>query len=120
MLGDAGHVMPPHVGQGVGMSLEDAFLLSRLLQASPPDAPLSETFSQFDRIRRPRIEKFCKQAAERGDQRKKTSPWMHWAKEIVLWAALLLYMRCGLYKWGFGEGDVVYDIDEGRFDGSKA
>jgi 2-polyprenyl-6-methoxyphenol hydroxylase-like FAD-dependent oxidoreductase len=112
LLGDAGHAMPPHLGQGVGMALEDAFLLSRLMQASPPGAPLSEIFSQFDRIRRPRIEKFYKQAAGRGDQRKETGPWIHWVKEIVIWAALLLYKSCGLYKWGFGEGDVVYDIDE--------
>jgi len=112
LLGDAGHAMPPHVGQGVGMSLEDAFLVSRLLQASPSGAALSEIFSQFERIRRPRIEKFYKQAVGRGDQRKETGPWIHWVKEIALWAALLVYKSCGLYKWGFWEGSVVYDIDE--------
>jgi 2-polyprenyl-6-methoxyphenol hydroxylase-like FAD-dependent oxidoreductase len=112
LLGDAGHAMAPHVGQGVGMALEDAFLLSRLLQASPSDAPLSEIFSQFDRIRRPRIEKLYKQAAGKGEQRKETGPWIHWMKEIVIWAALLLYKSSGLYKWGFWEGDVVYDIDK--------
>jgi 2-polyprenyl-6-methoxyphenol hydroxylase-like FAD-dependent oxidoreductase len=112
LLGDAGHAMPPHIGQGMGMSLEDAFLLSRLLQAAPSEAPLSGLFSQFDTIRRPRIEKFYKQAAGRGEQRKETGPWAHWVKEIAVWAGLLVYQGCGLDKWGFGEGSVVYDIDE--------
>jgi 2-polyprenyl-6-methoxyphenol hydroxylase-like FAD-dependent oxidoreductase len=112
LLGDAGHATPPHIGQGVGMALEDAFLLSRLLQASPSGASLSEIFSQFDGIRRLRIEKFYKQAGARGDQRKETGPWAHWVKENVIWAALLVYKGCGLDKWGFGEGPTVYDINE--------
>lgn len=38
LLGDAAHAMQPHAGQGVSMALEDAFLLSRLLQAAPSES----------------------------------------------------------------------------------
>lgn len=94
------------------MALEYAFLLSRLLQASPPEAPLSEVLSQFDRIKGPRTERFYMQASGCGEQRRETGPWMHWLTETVAWAGLLAYKGCGLDKWGFGDGDVVYDIDE--------
>jgi 2-polyprenyl-6-methoxyphenol hydroxylase-like FAD-dependent oxidoreductase len=87
LLGDAGHAMPPHIGQGVGMVLEDVFLLSRSLLTSS-DVPLAKVFSKFDTIRRPRIGKFCKQAAGRGEQGKETGPSMHWMKENFMWAAL--------------------------------
>lgn len=116
LLGDAAHAMQPHVGQGVSMALEDAFMLSRLLLPETGTAfampSLGEVFSKFDEIRRPRIEKFHRLAADRGEQRKRTSEWAHWAKEMAFWAGLWVYSSLRLDRWGFGEGDLVYDIDE--------
>jgi len=116
LLGDAAHAMQPHVGQGVSMALEDAFMLSRLLLPETGTAfampSLGEVFSKFDEIRRPRIEKFHRLAAGRGEQRKRTGKWAHWAKETAFWAGLWVYKSLRLDRWGFWEGDLVYDIDE--------
>jgi 2-polyprenyl-6-methoxyphenol hydroxylase-like FAD-dependent oxidoreductase len=65
LLGDAAHAMQPHSGQGVSMALEDAFLLSRLLEASSPTVSLSTLFEKFYSIRRPRVEKFYGYASQR-------------------------------------------------------
>ena len=110
LLGDAAHAMQPHSGQGVSMALEDAFLLSRLLEA--PFDELSDVFAKFGQIRRPRIEKFYNMAADNGDRRRKSGIWAQWFKELALWAFLWVFNNLNLQTWGFGQGDLVYDIDE--------
>ncbi len=37
LLGDACHPMPPHMGQGAGMAIEDAVMLFRCLETEPHD-----------------------------------------------------------------------------------
>ncbi|KIM95430.1 hypothetical protein OIDMADRAFT_106437 [Oidiodendron maius Zn] len=110
LLGDAGHVMPPHSGQGVSMALEDVFLLSRLL--GPPTAALSDVFEKFVKVRRPRIEKFYKIAAENGNERRKSSSWVLWLREIFLWCVLSVFASLNLQRWRFGQKDLIYDIDQ--------
>lgn len=112
LLGDAAHAMQPHVGQGVSMGLEDVFLLSRLLQAASPEDPLSGMFEKFDRIRRPRIEKFYGYASQRVKDRKATSPWGQWMKEVLIWVVLRLIIWTSLHKMGIGERGLLYDINE--------
>lgn len=120
LLGDAAHAISPHVGQGVSQALEDVFLLSRLLLLAQPNAAppppekmsLATVFEKFTHIRRPRVDRFSRQATSRGNQRRQTGPWTHWARELLFWVALTIYRWTGAANWGLGEADVVYDIDE--------
>ncbi|KAJ7302538.1 putative kynurenine 3-monooxygenase [Mycena albidolilacea] len=58
VIGDAAHALPPN-GQGSAMAFEDAAYLARLLGAHPLDArrDVARVFAQFERNRRPRIER---------------------------------------------------------------
>ncbi|KAJ7711461.1 putative kynurenine 3-monooxygenase [Mycena olivaceomarginata] len=58
LVGDAVHALPLN-GQGSAMAFEDATYLARLLGAHPLDAPrdVARVFAQFERNRRPRIER---------------------------------------------------------------
>lgn len=110
LLGDAAHAMQPHAGQGVSMALEDVFLLSRLLESSYTST--SDIFAKYDEIRRPRIEKIYKTATSNADRRKKTSPWRLWIMECIMWIGLKGYKYCRLDRWGIGQKDLVYDIEQ--------
>jgi 2-polyprenyl-6-methoxyphenol hydroxylase-like FAD-dependent oxidoreductase len=112
LLGDAAHAMQPHAGQGVSMAAEDVFLLSRLLEA--PSLSLSDVFGTFDRIRRPRVERFFKLAERNGESRRRTGPLAQRLKELAAWTLIGVSNSCNLQKWGpwQGQRDLVYDIDE--------
>ncbi|PMD36828.1 hypothetical protein L207DRAFT_636752 [Hyaloscypha variabilis F] len=115
LLGDAAHAISPHVGQGVSQALEDVFLLSRLLLLAQPNAApptrekmsLATVFEKFTHIRRLRVDRFSRQATSRGNQRRQTGPWAHWARELLFWVALTIYRWTGAANWGLGEADVV-------------
>jgi 2-polyprenyl-6-methoxyphenol hydroxylase-like FAD-dependent oxidoreductase len=64
--------IPPHAGQGIGMALEDAYLLSRLLKKR---YDLGHIFQEYDTIRRTRINMFAKMAHRGGDMRRETGAW---------------------------------------------
>jgi 2-polyprenyl-6-methoxyphenol hydroxylase-like FAD-dependent oxidoreductase len=112
LLGDAAHAMQPHAGQGVSMAAEDVFLLLRLLEA--PSLSLSDVFERFNRIRRPRVEKFFKLAERNGESRRRTGPLAQRLKELAAWTLISVSNSCNLQKWGGWQGqkDLVYDIDE--------
>lgn len=112
LLGDAAHGMAPHSGQGVGMALEDVFLLSRLLATGVMAGGLTTVFEKFDAIRRPRVNSFSKLATIRGAGRKKTGVLAQWIKEFLIGTLLWVVTVLGLHRLGIGEGMVVYDIEE--------
>jgi 2-polyprenyl-6-methoxyphenol hydroxylase-like FAD-dependent oxidoreductase len=69
LIGDAAHVVTPHMGQGASLALEDAFALSECLRnASDP----SKAFETFERQRRARIERASRPA--RGAVRRREPP----------------------------------------------
>ena len=110
LLGDAAHAMSPHAGQGVSMALEDAFLLSRLLEDST--RPLSQVFAKYDEVRRPRVNEIYLQAADNASMRKKTGPWGLWLRETAFGTYMRFSNALGLEKWAFGQKQLVYDIDQ--------
>jgi 2-polyprenyl-6-methoxyphenol hydroxylase-like FAD-dependent oxidoreductase len=113
LLGDAGHAMQPHAGQGVSMAAEDVFLVSRLLKA--PSTSVSDVFERFNDIRRPRVEKIFKVAARNAESRKRAGPVSQRLKEFAAWAMISVSKSFNLHKWGvWQEGDLIYDIDEAR------
>jgi 2-polyprenyl-6-methoxyphenol hydroxylase-like FAD-dependent oxidoreductase len=59
LIGDAAHVVTPHMGQGASLALEDAFALSQCLRgASDP----SKAFETFEHQRRARIDRASRPA----------------------------------------------------------
>jgi 2-polyprenyl-6-methoxyphenol hydroxylase-like FAD-dependent oxidoreductase len=77
--------MPPHIGQGTSMALEDTVLLCRLLQEKND---IATAFHKFDAIRRPRIETFFKYSQRSGNLRREIGPWAQWIKEWVMWITM--------------------------------
>ena len=61
LLGDACHPMPPHMGQGAGMAIEDAVMLARCLEAA------SDHRKAFDLYARMRIDRTARVQRESHD-----------------------------------------------------
>jgi salicylate hydroxylase len=66
LLGDAGHATSPHYGQGAGMSIEDAYVLSNLLARSTSPADLPAVFAAYDQVRVPRTMRLTEMSREQG------------------------------------------------------
>ena len=73
--------MPPYVGQGTSAAMEDAVILTRLLENTDD---LYLAFRKFDKIRRPRIREIFGYANKSGDMRREKRPWALWAQEKML------------------------------------
>jgi salicylate hydroxylase len=54
LLGDAAHATSPHFGQGAGMAIEDAYVLSNLLGKCSSPAELPAALQGYDFVRIPR------------------------------------------------------------------
>jgi salicylate hydroxylase len=54
LLGDSAHATSPHYGQGAGMAVEDAYVLSNLLAACKSPSDIKRAFDAYDFVRVPR------------------------------------------------------------------
>ncbi len=52
LLGDAAHAMPPFIGQGAGMSVEDGYVLAAALDHLPQDVPAALRLYESLRVER--------------------------------------------------------------------
>ena len=59
IIGDAAHATSPHIGQGAAASMEDAIVLAKCLRDIPD---LDESFTKFEKLRKPRVEKIVKES----------------------------------------------------------
>lgn len=109
LLGDAAHAMQPSAGQGTSMALEDAFLISRLLEDQTRS--LGDIYKKFDQIRRPRTDEIADLAGRNAEMRNKAGPVGLWVKEKTLWAFTRVSGAFG-WEWGFPQKHLIYDIDE--------
>ncbi|CAG8960503.1 hypothetical protein HYFRA_00008223 [Hymenoscyphus fraxineus] len=66
LLGDAAHAMTPHFGQGAGMAIEDAYVLSNLLGECTSTADLVTAFEAYDSVRVPRTMRVTSASHEQG------------------------------------------------------
>ena len=66
LIGDGAHAVGPHVGQGVSLALEDAFVLAKCLR-DLSDAITA--FGTFEQLRRDRVERVLQQSRQTGQQK---------------------------------------------------
>lgn len=57
LVGDAAHCTTPHTGAGASLALEDAYVLSELMQGVCNAQEAVDVFQAFDLVRRPRTER---------------------------------------------------------------
>jgi salicylate hydroxylase len=66
LIGDAAHPMVPHLGQGAGQAIEDAYTLGVLLKGASKDT-LAERLTRYERLRRDhtaRVQTVARQAGQ--------------------------------------------------------
>ena len=63
---DAAHASTPHQGAGAGMAIEDAYIMSSLLENIDDEKDIEATFKAFDYVRRPRRQKMVSTSREAG------------------------------------------------------
>lgn len=63
LLGDAAHAMQPHSGAGANQTIEDAYMLARLLRHS---YDVDETLRVYDAVRRPYAQAVAESSATAG------------------------------------------------------
>lgn len=72
LIGDAAHAVSSSSGQGASLALEDALYLARLFRDSQDS--YASVFAQFERARRPRVEKIIAEGRRKRERKKAVSP----------------------------------------------
>ena len=72
LIGDAAHAVSSSSGQGASLALEDAIYLARLFRDSQES--YASVFAQFERSRRPRVEKIIAEGKRKRERKKASSP----------------------------------------------
>ena len=73
LAGDAAHAMTPNMGQGAGMAIEDATVLTNCLVRY---ATATEAFSHYEALRKSRVKSIVNGSFQLGRIAKLTSPWL--------------------------------------------
>lgn len=91
LIGDAAHPMVPHLGQGAGQAIEDAYTLGVLLKGASIDN-LSDRLASYEHLRRERtgrVQAVARQAGqfyrtEFNDPKERDATMVGWMKEVRL------------------------------------
>jgi salicylate hydroxylase len=83
LLGDAAHAMPPHMGQGAGMAIEDALVLARALADSRGDS--SGAFQRYEAKRKARVDRVAGDVRDNARMFRVSHPAQRVAVNAGLW-----------------------------------
>ncbi|MGN8070886.1 FAD-dependent oxidoreductase [Mucilaginibacter sp. 22184] len=100
LIGDAAHAVSPTSGLGASLALEDAMILAKLLRKYIT-ADYPKAFSDFQSIRKPRVEKVRADAQKHNNDKKVHSPISAWFRDAMMSIFLRLF--------GLGATDWKYD-----------
>ncbi|PUU72187.1 hypothetical protein B9Z19DRAFT_1097874 [Tuber borchii] len=93
LLGDAAHAMPPHGGsQGFSLALEDAVILSRVIEKEGLD-DLERVFTRFEEVRKPRVDKVYIQANKNWGGIKDIGWFANMVREFFMWIYLIFFAK---------------------------
>ncbi|WP_373232382.1 FAD-dependent oxidoreductase [Cohnella sp.] len=81
LVGDAVHATSPSAGQGASLALEDALVLAKCVR-DIPDVELA--FSEFQRLRRDRVERIVKYSRSIGKRKHATNPVQVFFRDLML------------------------------------
>jgi len=107
LLGDAAHPMLPFLAQGAAMAIEDAWVLSRLLEHREEDEP-GPALDRYQRLRQLRTGKVADASREQGEMFHLHSPWERLARNLKLGVGsrLLPEIAMAQYDWLHGYDPV--------------
>jgi 2-polyprenyl-6-methoxyphenol hydroxylase-like FAD-dependent oxidoreductase len=90
LVGDAGHAVGPHAGQGASMAIEDALVLAACLKRVERPAM---AFRRYEALRRDRVREVVKLTARNGSQ-KRSQGWLSLKlRNLILPIVIPLSMR---------------------------
>lgn len=81
LVGDAVHATSPNAGQGASLALEDAIVLARCIR-DIPDVQLA--FSEFQKMRRDRVERIVQYSRSIGQRKHATNPVQVFFRDLML------------------------------------
>ena len=109
LLGDAAHAVQPHAAQGVGLALEDAFIMARTLADS--NRPVDEAHALFERIRRPRVKQVYDTAATNAALRRDTDSEQQGRREDAFREMLAMADTTAAADQFMAQTFATYDVD---------
>jgi 2-polyprenyl-6-methoxyphenol hydroxylase-like FAD-dependent oxidoreductase len=98
LIGDAAHASSPHAGQGASLALEDAMRLALLLRGGNE---LATMFADFERERRPRVERVVALARRNGNQKREFSAAGAWIRDRMLKVLIPVSARSQGWMYGY-------------------
>jgi 2-polyprenyl-6-methoxyphenol hydroxylase-like FAD-dependent oxidoreductase len=96
IIGDAAHAASTSSGQGASMAIESAIELARCMR----DLPVPEAFAQYERLRRPRVEKVIAHG-KRTDDNKAPGPVGRVLRDLLMPPAMKVIARPRSMAWLF-------------------
>ena len=107
LLGDSAHAMLPYLGQGAGMSVEDACVLGAMVARHGDD--LDQALAAYERVRVPRAKAAVLGSRARARENHLASPLARLKRDVKL----ALRDRFGIDKTAFQVGDLYgYDVGQ--------
>ncbi|WP_433060595.1 FAD-dependent oxidoreductase [Dactylosporangium sp. CS-033363] len=103
LLGDAAHATSPSSGQGVSLAIESAVQLARCLR----DLPVQAAFTEYERMRRERVERIIKMAS-RTNADKAAGPIGRVLRDMLMPIAMKAFGDPEKFAWQF---DYPIDFD---------
>jgi salicylate hydroxylase len=110
LLGDACHPMLPYLAQGAAMAIEDAWVLSRMLERWEDDP--ARGLDEYERYRRPRTSRVQLRSRAQGREFHLHDPWQALGRnfKLALGSRFLPEIAMGRFDWLHGY-DCVRGFD---------
>ncbi|KAI8610030.1 hypothetical protein BC830DRAFT_1261458 [Chytriomyces sp. MP71] len=105
LVGDAAHGMPPHLGQGTSMALEDVGVLSELLSRFPDDPHFC--FIVYEKIRIARTTKMAEMTRQQGGAQYTKTKMQQLIGEVGIKVFAFLANRLGFKVYAYNYMDEI-------------